>query len=368
VNGAITPAVGVTLLVGTKKGLFRLTSDPDRLDWVMDGPYLAGYEVLHTCVHPGEPDVMYAAANHPVWGAQLQVSRDGGDTWGDLPAVPRHPEGRFATTLRSIWYLAHSPDGERLYAGTDPVGLFCSDDEGTTWSSLDGLNEHSSHDTWEPSRGIFAAHSIHVDPQRPERMWVAVSAGGVYRSEDGGASWMPANSGVRAENLPNRYPETGHNVHRIVMHPAQPDRLYRQCYNGTYRSDDGAKTWTEITAGLPSDFGYAIVTDPNDPDVVYQIPESSSHLRAPVDGVLRVYCSRDAGRSWASVSEGLPREHVYVTVLREAMDIDGLERAGLYFGTSGGHLFASPNAGGEWRQIAGFLPRILSVKVTGPRP
>jgi hypothetical protein len=359
---------GVTLLVGTKKGLFRLTSNASRADWSMDGPHMAGYEVLHTCVHPRDPALVYAAAGHSVWGPHIYVSRDAGDNWDALPAVPQHAEGRFATRLKSVWHLNHSPDGNRMYAGIDPAGLFCSDDEASSWSPLDGLNEHPTRQTWEPSRGIFAAHSIQVDPVRPERLWVAVSAGGVYRSEDAGLSWTPANEGVRAENLPNRYPETGHNVHRIVMHPSRPDRLYRQCYNGTYRSDDGARTWTEITEGLPSDFGYAIVTDPNDPDVVYQIPESSSHLRTPVDGKLRVYVSRDAGETWSSVSDGLPDEHVYVTVLREAMDVDAMAPVGIYFGTSGGQLFASADAGRGWRQIAGFLPRILSVKVTRPRP
>jgi photosystem II stability/assembly factor-like uncharacterized protein len=359
---------GVTLLVGTKKGLFRLTSDPSRIHWSMDGPHMAGYEVLHTCVHPRDPALIYAAANHSVWGPHIYASRDGGNTWDALPAVPQHPDGRFGTRLKSVWHLNHSPEGHRMYAGIDPVGLFISDNEGQSWSPLDGLNEHPTRNTWEPSRGIFAAHSIQVDPARPERLWVAVSAGGVYRSEDAGENWTPANVGVRAENLPNRFPETGHNVHRIVMHPARPDRLYRQCYNGTYRSDDGARTWTEITDGLPSDFGYAIAVDLRDPDVVFQIPESSSHLRTPVDGRLRVYMTRDAGETWSSVSDGLPREHVYVTVLREAMETDGLDPVGVYFGTSGGQLFASADTGRGWRQIAGFLPRILSVKVAGPRP
>jgi len=189
-----------------------------------------------------------------------------------------------------------------------------------------------------------------------------VSAGGVYRSDDGGETWQPANEGVRAENLPERYPEAGHNVHRLVMHPRRPERLYRQCYNGTYRSDDGARSWTEITAGLPSDFGYGIEVDPNDPDTVFQIPESSSHLRAPVDGMLRVYRSRDAGATWESASRGLPAEHVYVTVLREALDTDSRDPCGVYFGTSGGHLFASADGGGRWQEIASYLPRVLSVK------
>ncbi|MGD8734474.1 MAG: hypothetical protein PVI08_08295 [Gammaproteobacteria bacterium] len=352
----------IRLLVGTKKGLFRLHGDAGMSRWSMDGPHIEGYEVIHTAAHPARPGTFYAAVTHPVWGAHIYASRDGGGTWASLAGVPRHEDARYGTDLKSIWYLAHTPDGRRMYAGIDPAGLFFSDDEGETWQPADGLNDHPTNVSWEPSRGIFAVHSIHIDPADPTRVWAAISAGGVYRSEDGGQSWRPANTGVRAENLPNRFPETGHNVHRLVMHPRQSSRLYRQCYNGTYRSDDGGDTWTEITAGLPSDFGYALVTDPADPDTVFQIPESSSHLRAPVDGRLRVFQSRDAGATWASVSPVLPQEHVYVTVLREAMDADDRAPCGLYFGTSGGHLFAASEAGAEWRMIAGFLPRILSVK------
>jgi photosystem II stability/assembly factor-like uncharacterized protein len=193
-------------------------------------------------------------------------------------------------------------------------------------------------------------------------MYAAISAGGAFRSDDGGLSWRPINRGVRAENLPLQNPETGHNIHRLILHPAQPDLLYRQCYNGTYRSNDRGETWTEITAGLPSDFGYVIETDPHDPDTVFVIPEESSHMRAAVDGKLRVYRSRNGGGRWQALTDGLPQEHAYVTVLREALATDGLEPCGVYFGTSGGHLFASRDLGVSWELITSFLPRILSVK------
>jgi photosystem II stability/assembly factor-like uncharacterized protein len=199
--------------------------------------------------------------------------------------------------VRAIWSLAYVPDATALYAGIDPVGLFASHDHGSTWAPVESLNAHPTRNAWEPSKGIFAVHSICVDPADPHRLVVAISAGGVYRTEDGGATWAPANHGVRAENLPNRNPIAGHNVPRVVMHPDASRRLYRQCYHGTYRSDDGGQRWTEITHGLPSDFGYAIATDPNDPDTVFQIPESGSHLRTTVDGRLRVFRSRDAGRT-----------------------------------------------------------------------
>jgi len=361
----VTAAPGVRqacfmLLVGTEKGLFRVRQGPGPKH--IDGPHLAGFRILHTAQAAQDPRELLAAVDHPVWGSHIHRSRDGGAQWTTLDATPQHPPQRFPQSLNSIWHLAWSPDGERLYAGIDPAGLFASDDRGASWRDVPSLNEHATRAAWEPSRGLFAMHSICIDPRDPLRIVVAVSAGGAYRSEDGGASWHPANSGVRAENLPERYPVAGHNVHRIVMHPADGRRLYRQCYNGTYRSDDGGLHWTEITAGLPSDFGYAIVCDPFDPDTVFQVPESSSHLRATVDGRLRVFRSSDAGRSWASVSTGLPQQHAYVTVLREAMDASALQPGHVCFGTSSGHLFLSRNRGDQWELVAEFLPRILSVR------
>jgi photosystem II stability/assembly factor-like uncharacterized protein len=352
------------LLVGTAKGLFRVTREAVDDQWQIDGPHLPGYAVLHTLQAPDGR--LYAATSHKIWGAHIYTSEDHGASWTSLEAVPQHPPptGRGAT--RAVWYLALA--GETLFAGIDPAGLFRSDDHGRSWQPVDGLNEHPTRVTWEPSKGCFAVHSIYVDSVQPENIVAAVSAGGVYRSEDGGETWQPANAGVRAENLPEPFPETGHNVHRVIMHPRLPSRLYRQCYNGTYRSDDGGRSWTEITAGLPSDFGYGIVADPNDPDTVFQIPESSAHLRAPVDGILRVYRSRDGGGTWESASAGLPAEHVYVTVLREAMDVDSRKPCGVYFGTSGGQLFASADAGAGWGVLASYLPRVLSVKAVAGVP
>jgi photosystem II stability/assembly factor-like uncharacterized protein len=347
------------LLVGTAKGLFRVTGDAADGEWRIDGPHLAGYSVLHTLEEPGGR--LYAATSHKVWGAHIYTSGDHGATWTSLDSAPEHPAASGRGATKAVWYLALA--GETLLAGIDPAGLFRSGDHGASWQPVAGLNEHPTRSTWEPSKGCFAVHSIYVDSLQPRNIVAAVSAGGVYRSEDGGETWQPANAGVRAENLPERYPETGHNVHRVVMHPRLPGRLYRQCYNGTYRSDDGGRSWTEITAGLPSDFGYGIVTDPNDPDTVLQIPESSSHLRAPVDGKLRVFRSRDGGATWQSASAGLPAEHVYVTVLREAMAIDSHDPCGVYFGTSGGQLFASSDAGDSWQALASYLPRVLSVQV-----
>jgi photosystem II stability/assembly factor-like uncharacterized protein len=364
VTGRHRGADVLMLLVGTAKGLFRVTRDAEGEHWRIDGPHLSGYSVLHTL--EAADGRLFAATSHKIWGAHIYTSDDRGASWSSLEAVPEHPAESGRGTTRAIWYLALS--GDTLFAGIDPAGLFRSNDGGGSWQPIAGLNEHPTRSTWEPSKGCFAVHSIYIDPAQPDTIVAAVSAGGVYRSQDGGETWQPANVGVRAENLPERYPETGHNVHRVIMHPRVPGRLYRQCYNGTYRSDDGGRSWTEITAGLPSDFGYGIVVDPNDPDTVFQIPESSSHMRAPVDGKLRVYRSRDGGASWASASSGLPAEHVYVTVLREAMDIDGRDPCGVYFGTSGGQLFASLDAGDSWEELVSYLPRVLNVKAVRSVP
>lgn len=354
----------LVLLVGTQKGLFRISTELNRNAWNLEGPLIAGYEILHAWMDPRMPQHAYATANHPIWGCHIYRSHDAGHSWEVLPHVPHHRQGLYAQSLKAIWYLApgHPTQEKVLYAGIDPPGLFISQDDGHHWTPLPGLNEHPSRDRWEPARGGFAVHSIYIDPRTPHRLYCAVSAGGVFRSEDAGTSWIPVNRGVRAENLPQRYPDVGHNVHRMVLHPKQPDRLYRQCYNGTYRSDDRGKHWIEISQGLPSDFGYVIVVNPQDPDMVYVIPEQSSHLRTTVDGKLRVYRSSNGGADWEPLTHGLPQEHAYVTVLREAMDCDGLSPNGVYFGTSSGHLFGSHDNGEHWELIAGFLPRILSVK------
>jgi len=349
------------LLVGTEKGLFRVRAAAGPGPRRIDGPHLAGLRVQHLVATPGEPRSLLAAVDHPVWGSHIHRSDDGGSRWVSLDAAPRHPPGRHRHPLKAIWSLAWAADGRRLYAGIDPAGLFVSDDRGATWTDVPALNEHETCTAWEPSRGLFALHSICADGLDPAHLVVAVSAGGVYRSVDGGASWHPANAGARAGNLPEPYPVAGHNVHRVVMHPVDGRRLYRQCYSGTYRSEDGGATWIEVTAGLPSDFGYALACDPVDPEVVLQVPESSSHLRTTVDGRLRVYRSEDGGRSWRSASAGLPQQHVYVTVLRDALNARRDAPGQFAFGTSSGHVFFTRDGGGHWELVAEFLPRVLCV-------
>jgi len=347
-------------MIGTQRGLFVAVSDEGRRAWRLSAPMLVGREVYHAWLDPRDGRTAWAATDHKVWGAHVHRSDDRGESWTVLEAAPHYPDER---GLKAIWALAPGPASEpdTLYAGIEPAGLFVSRDRGESWSGVEPLNEHPTNRTWQPAGGGLALHSILIDPRDSSRIYCALSAGGVYRSEDGGASWTPINAGTRADFLPQRYPEAGQCVHKLRLHPARPARLYQQSHCGVYRSDDRGDTWTEITDGLPSDFGYALALDPSDPDVAYVIPEESSHMRATVDGRLRVYRTRDAGASWEPLTRGLPQEHAYVSILREAMDTDGLDPCGVYFGTSSGHLFASRDGGDSWELIAGYLPKILSV-------
>jgi photosystem II stability/assembly factor-like uncharacterized protein len=361
------PALSTRVLVGTQKGLFLVDAgDAAGEPWHITGPLLEGQEVLHAWLDPRRSGRAYAAVNHLVWGAHLYRSDDWGLTWSALPSAPQHPEGRFPTALRAVWQLAPgaSDHPDSLYAGIDPAGLFASRDGGKHWEPVDGLNTHPTRSTWEPSKGGFSLHSIHAcaaDGPAAGRLYAAVSAGGAYRSDDSGRSWRPINAGVDARHLPGGEARSGHNVHKVVVSRCDPDRLYRQCYGGVYRSDDGGEHWQGIAAGLPSDFGYALATDPGERDTVWVIPIASNHLRTTPEGRLRVYRSRDAGNRWECLHAGLPQRHVYVSVLREALCLDPVDSRNAWFGTSGGHLFGSTGQGRQWQLVAGFLPRILSV-------
>jgi photosystem II stability/assembly factor-like uncharacterized protein len=356
--------VSVTLHVGTRRGLFLATSG-DRSAWRLEGPFLTGREVYFAFRDDRVPGRVWAATDHKVWGPHVHRSDDGGRSWTVLDAAPHHADERGVT---AIWYLAPGPadQPDTLWAGIEPAGLFVSRDAGRSWEPS-SLNEHPTRETWQPAGGGLALGGIQHDPADPSRVYCSLSAGGVYRSDDGGATWAPANRGVRCDFQPRRYPEAGQCVHKLRVHPARPDRLYQQNHCGVYRSDDRGESWTEIGEGLPSDFGYALALDPADPDVAYVIPEESSHMRATVDGRLRVYRTEDGGASWTALTEGLPQTHAYVSVLRDAMDHDGLDPVGLYFGTSTGHLFASRDRGDSWTSLAGFLPKILCVRAAADR-
>jgi hypothetical protein len=349
----------VVLLIGTKRGVFSARSDAHRAHWQISPPRLPGREVYHAFIDPRD-GTAWAATDHAVWGAHVHRSTDFGETWDVLGAAPHYDDER---GLKAIWFLAPGPpfEPDTLYAGIEPAGLFVSRDRGVSWQGVMSLNDHPTNRSWQPAGGGLALGSIQHDPHDPRRIFCSLSAGGVYRSDDGGGSWRPCNRGVRAEFLPDRFPEAGQCVHRLLAHPARPGRLYQQNHCGVYRSDDAGDSWTEITSGLPSEFGYALAVDPADADVACVIPEESSHMRTTPGGMLRVYRTRDAGTSWQPLSDGLPQEHAYVSVLRDGMCHDTLEPVGLYFGTSSGHLFASRDAGDSWQLVAGFLPRILSV-------
>jgi len=351
----------IALYVATRRGLFTARSDDRRTDWSLSGPQLEGREVIYAFGDPRVPRRVWAASDHKVWGSHVHRSDDGGETWSTLEAAPHHADER---GLTSIWFLAPGPPDapDTVWAGIEPAGLFVSRDAGASWQAS-SLNEHPTRETWQPAGGGLALGGIQHDPSDPRRIFCSLSAGGVYRSDDAGARWRPVNAGVRADFLPQRYPDTGQCVHKLRLHPARPQRLYQQNHCGVYRSDDGGERWTEITDGLPSDFGYALGLDPHDPDTAFVIPEASSHMRAVVDGRLRVYRTEDAGASWSALTDGLPQLHAYVSVLRDAMDTDDLDPCGVYFGTSTGHLFASPDRGEHWQQVAGYLPKILSVTV-----
>ena len=354
----------VVALIGTRRGLFRALSDGDRREWTVEGPSIVGYEVYHAFLDPRDLRTGYAAVRHEVWGAHIYRTRDAGATWEPLEARPSFPDDS-GRAVEAIWHLAAGGDAEPglLYAGVEPAALFVSRNEGDTWERIASIEEHPTADAWQPAKGGLALHSIQVDPAKPSRIFAAVSAGGTYRSDDGGRSWAAINAGVRADFLPDTRPEAGQCVHSVRLHALSPERLYQQNHCGTYRTDDCGDTWTEITPGLPSDFGYVMGLDPSDPDRCWVIPEESSHVRAVCDGKLRVYESVDAGRSWSALTKGLPQEQAWLTVLREALATDGLDPCGVYFGTSTGHVFGSPD-GIEWQPIARHLPKVLSIEVS----
>ena len=353
------PVSDVVVCIGTRRALFMARSH-DRRAWRISAPLLAGREVYHAWIDPRDGRSAWAATNHAVWGAHVHRSDDGGATWNVLESAPHHEDAR---GLAAVWHLAPGPASEpdTLYAGIEPAGLFVSRDRGATWQGIDGLNHHDTRASWQPAGGALALGSIQLDPREPRRRYCAISAGGCYRSEDAGATWQPINRGVRADFLPDVHPETGQCVHRLRLHPARPDRLYQQNHCGVYRSDDRGEHWVDISAGLPSGFGYALAVDPADADVAYVVPEESSHMRTAVAGRLRVYRTRDAGATWQPLAAGLPQAHAYVSILREGLASDTLAPVGLYLGTSSGHLFASADGGDHWQLVAGYLPRILSV-------
>jgi hypothetical protein len=348
------------LLVGTKKGAFILESDAGRRDWSVRGPMCEGWPIHDLIVEPGSGAIL-AAGGSPWYGPAVFRSEDGGSTWTHSSAGLTY--GDDGPSIPTVWSLAVGPSGT-IFAGVEPAGLFRSDDRGATWQHVRALTEHPTRPTWQPGAGGLILHTIIPHPTDPDRMWVGISAVGVFETRDGGASWVPRNVGVRAEfNPENRFPETGQCVHKFAMAAGQPETLYQRNHCGVYISEDGSETWQEITGDLPSDFGFSMVAHPRDPDTCWIIPLSQAEAgRYMPDGHTAVWRTHDRGASWIRADAGLPTKDAFMSVLREAMSRDTLDPVGVTFGTSTGQLWHSSDEGESWRMITDTLPEIWAVE------
>ncbi len=365
---------GVRVLVGTRKGAFVLTADGTRDDFSVEGPFFPGWEVYHLNGSPADPDRLWAAPSRGWFGQLVQRSDDGGKSWQPVSnefayegetGTHQHYDGTSKPwSFLRTWHLEPSlDDPDTVWAGVEDAGLFRSSDGGTSWQELPGLRRHETAPSWAPGAGGMCLHTILIDPTDPARMHVAISAAGVLRSGDGGESWSLANRGLRSEFLPVPDADAGHCVHRLAAHRDRPEVLYMQKHWDVMRSDDGGGSWTEVSGDLPTDFGFAIDVHAHEPETVYVVPITSDSEHFPPGGQLRVYRSRSGGNEWQPLTEGLPQRHCYVNVLRDAMAVDLLEPCGVYFGTTGGQLYASPDSGDSWRAICHDLPAVMSVEV-----
>jgi serine/threonine protein kinase/photosystem II stability/assembly factor-like uncharacterized protein len=354
----------VLLLLGTTKGAFLAKSRSDRKSWEVAGPYFHGHSIYSLAYdNRNGRHRIWASTGSPLWGTFLRSSDDFGRTWTNpLEANIKFPP-ESALALKNVWKICLGPAEmpDKLYCGVEPAALFESNDAGQSWSLVRGLFDHPHRPRWMPGQGGLCLHTILVHPTDAARMHVAISAGGVYRTEDGGRTWQACNRGLRVTFMPERYPEFGQCVHKIVQHPAMPDRLFLQNHWGVYRSDDGAESWIDIGHGLPSDFGFAMAIHPHDPDCVFIVPVESDEFRCTPEGRLRVYRTRNAGASWEPLSRGLPQQRAFETVLRDGMVTDSLDPAGIYFGTRSGKLYASKDSGKTWKELLNGLPQIVCV-------
>jgi photosystem II stability/assembly factor-like uncharacterized protein len=364
----------VRVLVGTRKGAFVLTADGARKDWRVDGPHFAGLEVYHVAGSPAAPDRVWAAPSTSWFGQQVHRSDDGGRSWtavgsdftyAGVPGTHQWYDGTpHPWEFARVWHLEPSAtDPDTVLAGVEDAALFRSVDGGSTWSELPGLREHGSGPHWQPGAGGMCLHTILPDPRDPARMLVAISAAGVFRTDDGGATWRPTNAGLVSEGIPDPDAEVGHCVHKLALHPDRPDTVYMQKHWDVMRSDDGGEHWHDVGGDLPTDFGFVVDVHAHEPETVYVLPITSDAEHFPPEGKLRVYRSRTGGHEWEPLSRGLPQEHCYVDVLRDAMAVDGLDSCGVYFGTTGGQVYASADAGDTWAPIVRDLPAVLSVEV-----
>ena len=365
---------GVRLLVGTAKGAFVLTSDGRRADWEVSGPHFGGWEIYHMAGSPAEPDRIYASQSTGWFGQLIQRSEDGGRSWEAMgnqfaydgtPGTHQWYDGTpHPWEFARVWHLEPSAtDPDTVYAGAEDAALFKTTDGGASWHELAGLRTHRTGPDWQPGAGGMCVHTILIDPDDPDRLHVAISAAGTFRSDDAGQTWEPINRGLRSAGIPDEDAEVGHCVHRITRHPDRPDTLFMQKHWDVMRSDDRGSNWREISGDLPSDFGFPIAVHAHEPDTVYVVPITSDSLHYPVDGRLQVFRSRSGGDEWEPLTKGLPQNDCYVNVLRDAMAVDSLDECGVYFGTTGGQVYASADSGDSWQPIVHDLPPVLSVEV-----
>lgn len=381
----------IRVLVGTKKGAFILTADGKRQNWEVSGPHFAGWEMFHLKGSPVDPNRIYASQTSGWFGQLIQRSDDGGKTWqppGSKPedlvgpgGMPKGESNKFVYQgevgthkwydgtqhpweFKRIWHLEPSlTDPDTVYAGAEDAALFKTVDGGKTWQELPGLRKAKGH-LWQPGAGGMGLHTILLDPKDPKKIYIAISAAGAFRTDDGGNTWRPVNRGLKsAFELPDPEAEVGHCVHRIAMHPSRPGVLFMQKHWDVMRSDNGGESWHEVSGNLPSDFGFPIDVHAHEPETIYVVPIKSDSEHYPPDGKLRVYRSRTGGNEWEALTKGLPQKDCYVNVLRDAMAVDSLEPCGIYFGTTGGQVYASANGGDTWNPIVRDLPAVYSVEV-----
>jgi photosystem II stability/assembly factor-like uncharacterized protein len=380
---------GVRVLVGTRKGAFILTADAKRTRWEVSGPHFAGWEIYHFNGSPADPNRLYVSQSNGWFGQVIQRSNDGGQTWetpgGGLEkgpdGMPRGESNKFVYDgtpgthqwydgtqhpweFKRVWQLKPSlTDPDMVYAGVEDAALFRTSDGGRTWQELPALREAKGH-LWQPGAGGMCLHTILLDPANPKRIFVAISAAGAFRTDDGGETWRPINRGLKSPyELPDAAAEVGHCVHNLAMHPSRPDVLFMQKHWDVMRSDDAGGLWREVSGNLPSDFGFPIAVHAHEPETIYVVPIKSDSEHYPPEGKLRVYRSRSGGEAWEALTNGLPQRDCYVNVLRSAMAVDSLDSCGIYFGTTGGQVYASTDSGDSWAPIVRDLPAVLSVEV-----
>ena len=365
---------GVRLLVGTRKGAFILTADGRRDRWEVSGPHFGGWEIYHLKGSPADPGRLYCSQSSGWFGQLLQRSNDGGRTWeaagnkfaydGDTGTHQWYDGTPHPWEFKRVWHVEPSlTDPDLVYAGVEDAALFRSSDGGTSWQELTGMRGHGSGPQWTPGAGGLCLHTILLDPSNPQRIYVAISAAGAFRSDDGGATWKAITKGLHSQYIPDPTAEVGHCVHRIAMHRSRPDVLYMQKHWDVMRSDNAGEQWYEISGNLPTDFGFVIDVHAHEPETIYVVPIKSDSEHYPPDGALRVYRSRSGGNEWEALTRGLPQKDCYVNVLRDAMTVDALDPCGVYFGTTGGQVYGSADGGDTWTPIVRDLPPVLSVEV-----